>query len=136
MNELQSKKKECILVVDDSIDNLYLMQFILESQGYKVGLADSGQEALIKIYGNKPDLILLDIMMPQMDGYELVHRLREDENLPYIPVFFVTADKYTDCNKAIAAGVNGLIYKPIDIDKLLSEVEHSLQTKSDSSFKQ
>jgi two-component system, sensor histidine kinase and response regulator len=78
MNELQSKKKECILVVDDSIDNLYLMQFILESQGYNVGLADSGQEALIKIYGNKPDLILLDIMMPQMDGYELVHGSRSN----------------------------------------------------------
>ncbi|MGL6337623.1 MAG: response regulator [Waterburya sp.] len=129
MNELQNQKRECILVVDDSIDNLYLMQFILESEGYTVGLADSGQEALSQIYGCKPDLILLDVMMPKMNGYEVLHRLREDKNLPFIPIFFVTADKYIDCNKAIAAGANGLIYKPIDIDALLLEVERSLQKK-------
>jgi CheY-like chemotaxis protein len=136
MNELQNQKKEYILVIDDSIDNLYLLQFILESQGYTVGLADSGKEALEKIKGCQPDLILLDVMMPHMDGYEVIHCLREDENLPFIPVFFVTADQYTDKNKAIAAGANGLIYKPIDIDALLLEVERSLQTKSDDLFKQ
>lgn len=58
------KKKESILVVNDSKDNLYLMQFILETQGYKVGLADNGEEALKKIKSSHPDLILLDIMMP------------------------------------------------------------------------
>jgi CheY-like chemotaxis protein len=135
MNELQNKKSESILVVDDSIDNLYLMQFILESQGYTVGLADSGQEALSKIKGCQPDLILLDIMMPQMDGYELIHQLREDKSLPFIPVFFVTADKYTDWQEAIAAGANGVIYKPIDINELLSEVQRSLETKSDDFLK-
>jgi two-component system, sensor histidine kinase and response regulator len=131
MNELHNQKRECILVVDDSIDNLYLMQFVLESQGYTVGLADNGQEALSKIKRSQPDLILLDVMMPQMDGYELVHRLREDKNIPFIPVFLVTADKYTDWTKAIAAGANGIIYKPIDIDELLSQVKLSLKTKND-----
>lgn len=134
MNKLQNQKKECILVVDDSIDNLYLMQFVLESEGYTVGLAESGYEALRKIQRCQPDLILLDVMMPQMNGYEVLHRLREDENLPFIPIFFVTADKYTDWNRAIAAGANGLIYKPIDIDALLLEVERSLQKKTNDLF--
>ena len=117
------RKKECILVVDDSADNLFLMQFILESEGYKVGTANSGQEALQKIKGYRPNLVLLDIMMPRMNGYEVVDRLRQDKSLPFIPVYFVTADKYTNKTEAFAAGANGLIYKPVDISQLLSEVE-------------
>ena len=134
MNELQNKKADCILVVDDSSDNLYLMQFILESHGYNVNLADSGQEALDKIKGCQPDLILLDLMMPQMNGYEVIDRLRGDEDLPFIPVFLVTADRYTDCSDAIAAGANGVIHKPIDINKLLLEVEKGLDDNSNSSL--
>lgn len=127
MNELLNKKSESILVVDDSPDNLYLMQFVLESQGYAVGLANNGQEALEKIEGCQPDLILLDLMMPQMSGYEFIHRLREDKNLLSIPVFLVTADKYTEDYDAIAAGANGVIHKPIDINELLSEVAKGLE---------
>ncbi len=125
-------KEERILVVDDSADNLFLMQFVLESQGYKVGLADSGEKALKTIKNYHPDLILLDVMMPGMDGYEVVNRLRIDENALSIPVYLVTADKYVDWDKAIAAGVDGLIHKPIDIDKLLFEVEQALNKRSNS----
>lgn len=127
MNGLLNKKNESILVVDDSPDNLYLMQFVLESQGYKVGLANNGREALRKISGYQPDLILLDLMMPQMSGYEFINHLREDKNLSSIPVFLVTADKYTEDDDAIAAGANGVIHKPIDINELLSEVAKSLE---------
>lgn len=130
MNVLQNKKEECVLVVDDAVDNLYLMQFVLESEGYTVDLADSGEQALQKVKSCQPDLILLDLMMPQMNGYEVIERLRKDRNLQSIPVFLVTADKYTDCSQAIAAGANGVIYKPIDINELLLEVENSLETKS------
>ncbi|MGF1541631.1 MAG: response regulator [Pleurocapsa sp.] len=131
---MHNKKEECILVVDDSVDNLYLMQFVLESEGYKVGLADSGREALQKVKGCLPDLILVDLMMPQMNGYEVIHRLREDKSLQLVPVFLVTADKYTGIKEAIAAGANGIIYKPIDIDELLIEVARSLQIKNDDSL--
>lgn len=134
MNELQNKKEEYVLVVDDSSDNLYLMQFILESQGYNVNLADSGQEALDKIKECQPDLILLDLMMPQMNGYEVIDHLRKDEDLPFIPVFLVTADRYTDFSDAIAAGANGVIHKPIDINELLLEVEKGLDGNSNSSL--
>lgn len=123
-----NQKKECILIVDDSEDNLYLMQFILESQGYQVGLADNGKEALQKIKTCHPDLILLDVMMPQMNGYEVVDLLRQDESLPPIPVYLVTADKYIDWCKAIASGADGLIHKPIDIDQLLLTVKQTLAT--------
>ena len=129
----QEQRKECILVVDDSADNLSLMKLILESEGYKVGTANSGQEALQKIEEYRPNLVLLDIMMPKMNGYEVIYRLRQDKNLPFIPVYFVTADKYTDKNKAIAAGADGLIYKPVDLHELLLEVEKTIKTSK--SFK-
>lgn len=132
MTLAQNSKQECILIVDDSTDNLYLMQFILETQGYKVGLANSGEQALEQVKIDHPDLILLDVMMPQMNGYEVVERLRKDKDLQSIPVFLVTADKYISNNKAIAAGANGLIYKPIDIEQLLSTVAQTLKSESDS----
>lgn len=134
MNVTGDRHENCILVVDDSVDNLYLMQFILENQGYKVSLADSGKKALEIVRKNHPDLILLDLMMPQMDGYEVVHRLREDENVPEIPVFLVTANKYVSRYEAIAAGADGLIYKPININKFLSKVEQILETKNNSNL--
>ncbi len=126
MGVTQYKQEKCILVVDDSTDNLYLMQLILENQGYRVGTADSGEIALDRVKRCQPDLIFLDVMMPKMDGYEVVQQLREDANLPLIPIYFVTADKCTDYDQAIAAGANGIIYKPIEIDELLSQVSHTL----------
>jgi CheY-like chemotaxis protein len=131
MNVLQNKKEKCILVIDDSIDNLYLMQFILESEGYTVGLADSGREGLEKLKGCQPSLILVDLMMPQMNGYEVIDRLRQDKNLQFIPIFLVTADKYIGADRAIAAGANGIIHKPIDIEGLLTEVARSLKTANE-----
>ena len=119
--------EKCILVVDDCIDNLYLMQFILEIQGYQVWLASSGAEALNQIDRQQPDLILLDVMMPQMSGYELVQELRKNAQWHFIPVILVTADKYVSCSEAIAVGANGLIYKPVDIERLLTEIARSFE---------
>ena len=128
---VQNRNKESIFVVDDSEDNLYLMQFILEAQGYRVSLADNGRDALKKIAQCHPDLILLDVMMPQMDGYEVISQLRQDPTLSSIPVHLVTADKYLSKCEAIAAGADDLIYKPIEIDKLLLQVEQTLGTSVD-----
>ena len=66
------------------------------------------------------------MMMPNMNGYEVISRLREDENLSSITIFILTANKYIDLSEAIAAGANGLIHKPIDINKLLPEIEQAL----------
>ena len=124
------KEGKCILVVDDCEDNLYLMQLILENQGYKVEVANSGKRALSKIKHNRPRLILLDLMMPQMNGYEVMDSLRDRQTLASIPVFFVTANKYLGKREAIAQGARGVIYKPIDLDILLSEVAKSFNFRA------
>ena len=121
MSRTISRVTECILVVDDCQDNLFLMQLILENQGYLVELADSGIEAIRKINYQKFDLILLDLMMPRMNGYDVIKYIHNN-NLPFSPVFLVTANKYVTRKQAVAAGANGIIYKPLDLDVLLSEV--------------
>src|SRR5689334_18630596 len=80
-----------ILVVDDVPDNVEILQMRLEAQGYEVETAGDGVEALAKIRERLPDLVLLDIMMPKMDGIETVKRLKADASLPFIPVILVTA---------------------------------------------
>ena len=136
MNTVEKNSQEQILVVDDCTDNLYLMQFILENEGYQVGIAIDGEEALNKIHECQPDLILLDMMMPRMNGYEVVNRLRRDSNISFVPVFLVTADTYVSQSQAIAAGANGLIYKPINIEELLFEVAQTLNNRKQSIIQQ
>ena len=121
MSRTISRVTECILVVDDCQDNLFLMQLILENQGYLVELADSGIEAIRKINYQKFDLILLDLMMPNMNGYEVIQYMG-NLNLPFVPVFLVTANKYVTRKQAVAAGANGIIYKPVDISILTTEI--------------
>lgn len=130
MNGLQSQNKKCILVVDDSIDNLHLMQFILEAEGYITKLANNGHEALDTVREYQPDLILLDVMMPRMNGYEVVYHLREDENLSFIPICLLTADKYINLRNALAVGADALIHKPVNIKHLLLKVREILDTEA------
>ena len=80
-----------ILVVDDVADNVDILQMRLESQGYEVTTAADGVEALERARALQPDLILLDIMMPKMDGIEVVKQLKANASLPFIPVIHVTA---------------------------------------------
>src|SRR3954470_4004695 len=80
-----------ILVVDDVPDNVDILQMRLEAQGYAVATAGDGVEALEKIRELLPDLVLLDVMMPKLDGIETVKRLKADPSLPFIPVVLVTA---------------------------------------------
>ena len=131
MSRTISRVTECILVVDDCQDNLFLMQLILENQGYLVEVADSGTEAIRKINYQKFDLILLDLMMPNMNGYEVMQYMG-NLNLPFVPVFLVTANKYVTRKQAVAAGANGIIYKPIDMKTLLSEIATVFNTQPTS----
>jgi adenylate cyclase len=94
-----------ILVVDDVADNVDILQMRLESQGYEVATAEDGLEALEKTRELLPDLILLDIMMPKMDGIETVKRLKADTSLPFIPVILVTAK--ADASDVIAGLESG-----------------------------
>lgn len=124
-----------ILVVDDLNDNLFLLQTVLEAEGYEVETADSGKSALEKIEKSPPDLILMDVMMPGMNGYEATRRIRQNSDLPFIPIVLVTA--YEDVNEVqgLALGANDFIRKPIQFDTLLSRVEaflHFSQPKCSS----
>ncbi len=73
------------------MDNLFLTQTVLGAEGYEVEIADNGQLAIEKIESNPPDLILLDVMMPDRNGYEVTQRIRQNRNIPYVPILLVTA---------------------------------------------
>ena len=127
MSGSQSQNKKSILIVDDSLDNLHLLQFVLETEGYNIKLANNGYEALDTVKEYQPDLILLDVMMPKMNGYEVVYHLREDKDFSFIPICLLTADKYVNSRNAIAVGANALIHKPLDIKYLLLKIKEILE---------
>lgn len=112
-----------ILIVDDKEDNLLLMQTLLEAEGYNVELALSGAAALDKIETSPPSLVLLDVMMPGMDGYEVTRRIRENENTALIPIVLLTGYKEQDDTRLSGLGANGMICKPVNLDELLEKVK-------------
>src|SRR5260370_4074905 len=104
-----------ILVVDDVADNVDILQMRLESQGYEVVSAGDGVEALVKTRELLPDLMLLDIMMPKMDGIETVKPLKADASLPFIPVILVTAKADgADIVAGLESGGDDYLTKPGD----------------------
>ncbi|MGI0487527.1 response regulator [Pantanalinema rosaneae CENA516] len=119
-----------ILVVDDIADNSFLLQMILEEEGYQVEIADSGQLALDSIATNPPDLVLLDVMMPDMNGFEVTRRIRQNSDVPFIPILLITG--YLDPHPAdgFEVGADDFIRKPIDVDLLLNRVHAILQPRS------
>jgi len=117
-----------ILVVDDQSSVRQLLQEYLTEQGFRVILADNGQNALYTARRDQPDLILLDIQLPVMDGYAVARHLRANAALAAIPVVAVTSHAMVgDRDKAMAAGCNGYIEKPINPETFLSEVEMHLR---------
>ncbi|MDX2241746.1 MAG: response regulator [Leptolyngbyaceae cyanobacterium bins.302] len=117
-----------ILVVDDIPDNYVLLQTILESEGYQVETADNGKVALEKVAANPPDLVLLDVMMPDMDGFEVAQAIRQNTAFPSIPILLVTG--YGEPDLTNSSEFNGFIYKPIDFDQLLSQIQAILQSRN------
>ena len=123
--------KEKILVVDDFVQNVELLEELLITADYDVSTAYDGEEALKKAHEEKPDLILLDIMMPKMDGYEVCEALRNADDTKDIPIIFVTAKtEVKDWTHAIFnMGANSYITKPIDSKKLVEKVKSVLKMK-------
>jgi two-component system sensor histidine kinase/response regulator len=116
-----------ILAVDDLPDNLFLLQTVLKAEGFSVDVATSGRLALSKIKTSPPDLILLDVMMPDMDGYEVTRRIRQNDQFPSIPILLITAHSKSDALQGIELGANDFIRKPIDLDDLIARVKAFLQ---------
>lgn len=116
--------EKTVLIVDDSNTNNLLLENILESEGIKTSIAFSGKEAFKFLKENKPSLILLDIMMPNIDGFAVLNKIKADEETNKIPVIFITAkNDYNLKQKAIDEGAVDLIQKPININKVLEIVK-------------
>jgi CheY-like chemotaxis protein len=123
---LKNSVVDRILVVDDVADNSFLLQTFLELEGYQVEVADSGYKALEKIETAPPDLVLLDVMMPGMNGYEVVQHIRKNHQLPFIPILLVTGYDSNALPQVDEITVNGLIHKPVVFDELLTRVQSIL----------
>lgn len=119
-----------ILAVDDTADNLFLLESLLdEIDDYQIHLAENGEEALAAIAQTPPDVILLDIMMPGLSGYDVAKWVRENPQLPYIPILLLTAHEKSSLVKGLDAGADDFLRKPFDVDELLARVRSMVRLK-------
>ncbi len=117
-----------ILLIEDNAQNRYLAKFLLEQRGHQVVEAENGPLGLALAAKITPDLILLDIQLPGMDGYTVAHQLKNDPRLSVIPIVAVTSYAMVgDREKCLAAGADGYIEKPIDPDTFIAEVERFMK---------
>jgi len=116
-----------ILVVDDEIYIVHILEFTLTMEGYDVVTAADGDEALRKVEQDRPDLLVLDIMMPRMDGYEVCRRLREQEETSDLPVILLSAKgRPIDRETGMEVGANDYIVKPFSPRRLLEKIRDLL----------
>jgi two-component system, sensor histidine kinase and response regulator len=116
-----------ILIVDDQLDNLRLLSDLLTKQGYEVRTVTRGSAALMGIAAQAPDLILLDIFMPEMDGYEVCQHLKSNPQTQHIPVIFISAlNEVFDKVKAFAVGGVDYVTKPFQIEEVFARIETQL----------
>lgn len=117
-----------ILYIEDNPDNRLLIRRVLQAEGYEVIEAADGRSGMQQAAEVLPDLILMDINLPEIDGYELTARLKQVPSLNRTPIIAVTANVMKgDREKTLAAGCDGYIQKPIDIDLLPSQIERFLK---------
>jgi CheY-like chemotaxis protein len=121
----QTNVKHCILVVDDNPDNAFLLQTLLEAEGYRVEVAHSGIAALQQMRTARPDLVLLDVMMPEMDGFKVVRKIRGDRRLRATPVVLITAYDESFVEYGWKLGADDFIRKPFDYKELMQRIRAS-----------
>ncbi len=123
-----------ILYIEDNPDNRLLVRRILMVEDYEVVEAEDGPSGIEAALRERPDLILMDMNLPEMDGYELTRRLRELPELAGTPIIAMTANvMHGDREKSLEAGCDGYIPKPIDVDALPHQIEQFLRAKEDGS---
>ena len=126
----QEVRNSTILIADDTEQNVELLQAYLDEVGCRVVTAYDGQETLDRVADSKPDLILLDIMMPKMSGYEICRKLKADPATRNIPICMVTAlTEEGDIEKAVEAGTDDFLSKPINKWELLTRVRSLLRVR-------
>jgi two-component system, OmpR family, alkaline phosphatase synthesis response regulator PhoP len=123
-----SNKK--ILVVDDEVDLVETVRFPLEMDGYTVLVSYNGEDALQQARKEKPDLILLDIMLPKLDGYKVCRLLKFDERYKQIPILMMTAKtQEKDKSLGMETGADEYVTKPFDVDQLMAKVKSYLEKR-------
>lgn len=120
-----------ILVVDDYSDNRHLLAAWLRAKGFKVVEAEDGKEGVLQANRSHPDLILMDLAMPELDGIEATRQIRQRSTFSRTPIFAITAYGTFDVNKdALAAGCNEVLAKPLDLESLLGKIKSALGSNS------
>lgn len=123
---METPKK--LLLVDDDPNLILLVKDYLEFRGYEVITAGNGKEALDAMDGFTPDLIICDVMMPEMDGYSFVEKVREDPDVSWIPVMFLSAKgQSSDRVRGLTTGADVYMVKPFEPEELVAQVESSLK---------
>jgi two-component system cell cycle response regulator DivK len=121
-----------ILYIEDNFDNRMLVRRVLEAEGYRVVEAEDGIKGMEWLRLETPDLVLVDINLPEMDGYEITKRLKQLPSMTGVPVIAMTANVMRgDREKTIAAGCDGYIPKPIDIDVLPEDISKFLRKRNE-----
>lgn len=116
-----------ILIVDDEPNIVMTLEYTFKKSNYEVFIARDGQEALDILKSNFPDVIILDIMMPMVDGFATLEQIRKDENLKHTKVLFLSAkNKESDIEKGMALGADAYMTKPFSIKKVVEKVEDLL----------
>lgn len=127
---LASNKPSRVLAIDDETRNLRLMDALLTPLGYKVDMAHNSDEAFERVSENVPDVILLDVMMPGMNGFEVCKKFKSDVSTAQVPILMITSLSDRDNRlKGIKAGANDFLAKPIDKEDLIFRVKNALYTK-------
>jgi CheY-like chemotaxis protein len=119
-----------VLIIEDNEQNMYMLSFLLEKNQYEVFQAFSGLEGIRVAKEIKPDVILLDIQLPEMDGYRVARELRKSEIIQHVPIIAVTSHAMVgDREKAMESGATGYIEKPIDPDNFIRRMESYFSEK-------
>ena len=120
-----------VLIADDNPTNVELMEAFLADSNYKIAIAEDGQDTLDKVKTFQPDLILLDIMMPKLSGFEVCEKLKNDPKTKDIMILMVTAlTELGDIEKAVMAGCDDYLSKPVNKHELLKRAENMLKLRS------
>lgn len=116
-----------VLIVDDEENIVISMEFLIRQAGYELQIARNGEEALDKVGSFGPDLILLDVMMPKINGFEVCRRIRENPTWQAIKIIMLTAKgREVEVTKGLALGVNSYVIKPFSTKELMAEVKRIL----------
>lgn len=130
LSRMEIDMNETLLIIEDNPENYYLMRFLLENNGFKILGADNGKDGINMAITNVPDAILLDIQLPEMDGYAVARELKKHQELDHVPIIAVTSYAMVgDKDMAIQAGASGYIEKPIDPDNFINQIREYLKNK-------